>query len=303
MGIPNKLGVMLNGPPGTGKTSTLAAIATYLEKDLYYLHLNDIRTNADLKLVFDFVFKKCSEGGVIVMEDIDAMSNVVAKRNTSDSSVSLRENARKHDPDESLTLEFFLNVLQGTLTLDGSVFVATTNHLDTLDPAFYRRGRFDVIIEMGAADAYQIKNMYRRFFSRDVPASLLERIPERVHAPAEFISHFAQYLLRSELVDDETVLAPFLTSTPSLDVTLEISGCKPIASPDPDASEARIAPPISCITPSSTSSFSGSASTNDLTACSSRVESPVTPYTRESHTTYKQMALAATIAMSGTRSS
>jgi len=219
VGIPNKLGVMLNGPPGTGKTSTLAAIATYLEKDLYYLHLNDLRTNADLKCAFDFVFKTCAEGGVIVMEDVDAMSNVVKRRKNGDEDRAnhandVEVNAEKHDPKGRLTLEFFLNLLQGTLTLDGCIFVATTNHLEVLDPAFYRRGRFDVIIEMGAADAYQIGNMYRRFFSRDVPASLLSRIPEHVYTPAEFVSHFAQYLLRSELVDDETVLTPFLRPSP-----------------------------------------------------------------------------------------
>jgi len=62
MGIPNKLGVMLHGPPGTGKSSTLAAIATTLEKDIYYLHLNEVRTDADLKMAFEYVFKECANG-------------------------------------------------------------------------------------------------------------------------------------------------------------------------------------------------------------------------------------------------
>jgi len=214
VGIPNKLGVMLNGPPGTGKTSALAAIATYLERDLYYLHLNDIKCNADLKMVFDYVFKELPEGGVIVMEDVDAMSNVVAARNKKSDYVAdscTDKGNSTVDDGKELTLEFFLNLLQGTLTLDGCVFVATTNHLEALDPAFYRRGRFDVILEMGAADAHQISSMYRRFFKRDIPPKLLERVPEKEYTPAEFISHFAQYLLRADMVDDELILSPFLS--------------------------------------------------------------------------------------------
>jgi hypothetical protein len=204
LGIPNKLGVMLNGPPGTGKTSMLTAIASYLEKDIYYLHLNELRTNGDLKDAFDHVFNKSAGGGMIVMEDVDAMTEVVKKRRPSSSET---KNDTTGGP---LTLEFFLNLLQGALTLDGSVFAATTNHLDALDPAFYRKGRFDVVVKMDAADHYQIRKMYSQFFSRPVPPDLLQRIPEKKIVPAEFIGQFAQYLLRSDIASDEEILEPFL---------------------------------------------------------------------------------------------
>ena len=55
LGIPNKLGIMLHGMPGTGKSSLIQAVATYLEKDMYYLHLNALRTNTALKKAFDYV--------------------------------------------------------------------------------------------------------------------------------------------------------------------------------------------------------------------------------------------------------
>jgi SpoVK/Ycf46/Vps4 family AAA+-type ATPase len=237
LGIPNKLGVMLYGMPGTGKTSTIAAIATFLKKDIFYLHLDRVRSNADLKMAFDHVFKVHPGGGIIVMEDVDAMTDVVRKREHDGDSLlhplhfplslslphhaqtrqrlrmthSEGEHARTANTDAPLTLEFFLNLLQGSLTVDGSVFVATTNHLDALDPAFYRKGRFDVSVDMLPSDDYQIVRIYRRFFGRSPSNELLQRIPKGLYTPAEIIAQFAQYLLRADTVDDATILAPFLT--------------------------------------------------------------------------------------------
>lgn len=217
LGIPNKLGVLLHGLPGTGKSSTIAAIATFLRKDVFYLHLNEIRSNAELKIAFDHVFKLHPGGGVVVMEDVDAMSEVVRKRDYQSPSPSA---APDHTPfsscsssdgtDDLLTLEFFLNVLQGSLTVDGSVFVATTNHLVALDPAFCRKGRFDVSLEMRASDRYQITRIFRRFFHRIPSPDLSDRIIEDVFTPAEVIAHFAQYLLRAEHTEDAHILEPFI---------------------------------------------------------------------------------------------
>lgn len=248
LGIPNKLGVMLHGLPGTGKSSTIAAIASYLDKDIFYLHLNGVRSNTELKMAFDHVMKNHVGGGIIVMEDIDAMTDIVKKRHalhdqrpTLNCSTPLqhhgllRRNQRRqvmffdddhgngreygydgggnaNGEEDQLTLEFFLNLLQGSLTMEGTIFVATTNHLEALDPAFYRRGRFDVVLEMRACDRYQIRKMFRKFFGRDPQEHLVSRIPEDVHTPAYFISEFVQYVFRSDdpEVTDELILAPFL---------------------------------------------------------------------------------------------
>lgn len=201
MGISNKLGVMLYGLPGTGKSSTITAIATTLEKDVYYLHLNEIQTNSDLKMVFDFVFKECADG-IIVMEDIDAMTDVVKKRSA--------DTINHYKDKDVLTLEFILNLLQGSLTIDGSIFVATTNHIDVLDPAFYRQGRFDVLIEMRPCDRYQVRKIFRKFFSRDLNPEILSQVPENVYTPATIIGHLVQYLMRGNEETDETIMSPFL---------------------------------------------------------------------------------------------
>jgi ATP-dependent 26S proteasome regulatory subunit len=102
-----------------------------------------------------------------------------------------------------LSLEYFLNILQGTLTRDNSVFIATTNHLEILDPAFYRPGRFDIKIEMKPADHYQIEQIYQTFFDRPINQENLKQISEFKWTPAQFIFKFAEYISNPNASDTE----------------------------------------------------------------------------------------------------
>ena len=156
LGLPNKLNILLYGAAGTGKSTAIQAVATYLKKDIYYVDLKDAVTNADLQMIFEYVNKNVANGGIVVLEDIDAMTDVVLKRTGA-------EKTSNYDQKSKLTLDYFLNVLQGTLTLDDSIFIVTTNHIQHLDPAFYRDGRFDVKIELKFCDAYQMNAIYHRY--------------------------------------------------------------------------------------------------------------------------------------------
>jgi hypothetical protein len=209
LGIPNKLGIMLYGLPGTGKTSTINAIATYLQKNLYYVNMNCVKTNAHLKLLFDYVNKNCMEGGIIIMEDIDAMTNVVHARSLDAQTNRQLSMAEVLDTqNDVLTLEFFLNILQGSLTVDGSIFICTTNHYEKLDPAFCRDGRFDVKIEMKPADHHQFQEMYCKYFKERIPDDVMNKIPEYTFVPATVLARLALYIHRNATVDE--ILSPFI---------------------------------------------------------------------------------------------
>ncbi|KAL3580667.1 hypothetical protein D5086_018502 [Populus alba] len=62
-----KRGYLLFGPPGTGKSSLIAAIANYLNYDIYDLELTDLRTNSELRNLLISTENK----SVLVVEDID----------------------------------------------------------------------------------------------------------------------------------------------------------------------------------------------------------------------------------------
>nr|GEX05720.1 AAA-ATPase At3g50940-like [Tanacetum cinerariifolium] len=58
---------LLYGPPGTGKSSLIAAMANYMNFDIYDLELADVRSNSDLRTLL----LATSNRSILVVEDID----------------------------------------------------------------------------------------------------------------------------------------------------------------------------------------------------------------------------------------
>lgn len=211
LGLQNKLNVFLSGLPGTGKTTIIQVIASYLQKNIYYCNINDEMTNNDVQMIFDYVIKNSIGGGIIVTEDVDAMTKIVHRRIKSENSISSQESTTMEiyeAKDKSLTLEYLLNLLQGSLTQDGTIFIATTNHKELIDPAFYRDGRFDVKIDMKLCDQYQVNCIYKKFMNREVPEEILERIQEDTYTPANIIFRVKDYIVSD--LSDEAILEPFI---------------------------------------------------------------------------------------------
>lgn len=133
-----KRGYLLYGPPGTGKSSMIAALANFLNYDIYDLELTHVKSNLHLRKLLLHTTSK----SIIVIEDIDCtldLSNRATKR---------RASKKKVEP--GVTLSGLLNFTDGIWSCCGSerLIVFTTNHIDKLDPALLRSGRMDMKIEL-----------------------------------------------------------------------------------------------------------------------------------------------------------
>jgi ATP-dependent 26S proteasome regulatory subunit len=129
-----KRGYLLFGPPGTGKSTMIAAMANYLQYDVYDLELTAVESNSMLRRLFIETTGK----SIIVVEDIDRSVNIT---------VTSRD---KDDYGARLTLSGMLNFIDGLWSACGGerIIIFTTNNKDKLDPALIRRGRMDNHIEM-----------------------------------------------------------------------------------------------------------------------------------------------------------
>ncbi|XP_052200343.1 AAA-ATPase At5g57480-like [Diospyros lotus] len=148
-----KRGYLLYGPPGSGKSSMIAAMANYLGYDIYDLELTEVNNNSDLRKLL----MKTRSKSIIVIEDIDCSVNLTnRKRNNAprprpNPNPSPNENGQSGDDNgNSVTLSGLLNFTDGLWSCCGSerIFVFTTNHVEKLDPALVRSGRMDMHILM-----------------------------------------------------------------------------------------------------------------------------------------------------------
>ncbi|KAH7846737.1 hypothetical protein Vadar_017580 [Vaccinium darrowii] len=141
IGKPWKRGYLLHGPPGTGKSTMIAAMANLLSYDIYDLELTAVRSNAALKGLMNRI--PCNS--ILVIEDIDCSSEITNQREKTNQG---DEGARKTR--EKVTLSGLLNCIDGLFSGNdgGRLMVFTTNFKFLLDKALLRAGRMDKHIEM-----------------------------------------------------------------------------------------------------------------------------------------------------------
>ncbi|KAF8857836.1 hypothetical protein BDZ45DRAFT_714766 [Acephala macrosclerotiorum] len=148
-GIPYRRGYLLYGPPGSGKSSFIQALAGHFDFGVAIINLNE-RGMTDDRLAH--LLTKLPARTILLLEDADAAFT----------------NRRQVGPDGysggTVTFSGLLNALDGVAAGEERIAFLTTNHIDRLDEALIRPGRVDMTVRIGEATRYQAAEMWNRFY-------------------------------------------------------------------------------------------------------------------------------------------
>jgi hypothetical protein len=149
LGFPWRRGILLVGPPGTGKTMILkAAVASV--PDLPFLYVRDLRERTfqdAIRLIFQRARRLAP--CILAFEDIDGFVT---------------------DANRSV----FLNELDGFENNEGLLIIGSSNHPGQIDEALLKRpSRFDRVFHIGLPEAAERRAFCRHALSRSALAARL----------------------------------------------------------------------------------------------------------------------------------
>ncbi|AYV81012.1 MAG: putative mitochondrial chaperone BCS1-A [Harvfovirus sp.] len=220
--VMKNLGILLHGPPGTGKTSFIKATCNYFKMDAVIIDFSRLKSKASFIQIYR---DSIANERVLVLDEFDYLLESLKKNKSSDDKLRKLERAMQtyakdkdeeafsdlkkkyladDTDDDTITIYTLLTLLDGLYEHKGRIIIATTNNPETLDKALLRPGRFDIKLKMNNFNKLEIKELLSKIFNvaletiRDYP------FEDHVWSPAEIISianiekdieRTAQYLL------------------------------------------------------------------------------------------------------------
>jgi mitochondrial chaperone BCS1 len=176
-GIPYRRGYLFYGPPGTGKSSLARALAGHFQLILCVIGLStEGMTGTVLTGLFNRLPKRC----IVLLEDIDSAgikTRAELKRIAADANMM---NRKVLDAEaEGITLADLLNVVDGTMAVEGRILILSTNTPEILDSAMIRAGRIDRQVPMLAMSKACACSIFKRMFSKADAGNQLSTLAER----------------------------------------------------------------------------------------------------------------------------
>tara|TARA_B100001093_G_scaffold477665_1_gene505177 strand:- start:1061 stop:2173 length:1113 start_codon:yes stop_codon:yes gene_type:complete len=200
LNIPHTRIYMLHGPPGTGKTTLIHALASRFHRAVASVEFTAEVDDRALRRAF----KNCPKDAWIAIEDIDC----------------LFEERKNHDSARNqVTFSGLLNTLDGIGRLkDGTIIFITTNHLKKLDEALRRRVDYFVEYEFNTKE--QTQEQFLRFFPKQADKwdDFWKDIRRLKLTPNILQKFFARHLLCDDITQHSKHVRDYITAEEAKDM-------------------------------------------------------------------------------------
>ena len=154
-------GLILAGPPGTGKTTLAAAIARSAGVPLIATTCSDWHRGGrfnDMIAAMSAVFEdaRSRAPAVLFIDEIDSLGSRSAR---ADQNASYNRHV----------INAVLSQIDGAQGRDGVVIIGATNYAELLDPALTRPGRLGHTIHIAPPSERELPDVFRHHLGRDLP--------------------------------------------------------------------------------------------------------------------------------------
>lgn len=135
----HKIGVFLYGKPGTGKTTIARAISNMF-KNAPILTVDANNVMKSIKEILD-MRRKYDRTLIVLIEDFDMYFKSREELENMEEDINLKKQ-------KDFNQNAIFQLLDGMYSTDNTIYIATTNYKNRIDPALIRCGRFDIQEEL-----------------------------------------------------------------------------------------------------------------------------------------------------------
>lgn len=170
LGVPYRRGYLLDGPPGTGKSSCAMCLAGELNRPLCYMSLTGSHANDEWLIE---MLSRAPEGSIVLFDDYDRVS-------------------LSADSCNGITMGGLLNALDGVVAQTGKIIILAVNDSSKIIDALLRPGRIDRRFTFKLTTKDEAKNLFERFHGKEY-ADIFYKNLQDTYSPASITTHLMKY--------------------------------------------------------------------------------------------------------------